>query len=62
MNGSLCPRNADTSGGRPKDVVIYHIHQVATRDIVGRAVGMGGSTYQHAKQVVVAVIGRDFRP
>jgi hypothetical protein len=42
--------------------VIYHIHQVATRDIVGRAVGMGGSTYQHAKQVVVAVIGRDFRP
>ena len=26
----------------------------ATRDIVGKAVGMGGSTYQHAKQVVVA--------
>ena len=25
-----------------------------TRDIVGKAVGMGGSTYQHAKQVVQA--------
>ena len=38
----------------PRRDNLPHREKGTTRDIVGKAVGMGGSTYQHAKQVVVA--------